>query len=90
MPRNIKKSRWSAIVLGSLLLLAILIAYHLNFSGREKSIIRLKLFYCDRDGYHCEKEGPISVQVTLRQEAANCKSFARSSMSVAKLGNVFV
>src|SRR6266702_4341442 len=65
-------------------------SYHLNFSGREKSIIRLKLFYCDRDGYHCEKEGTISVQVTLRQEAANCKSFARSSMSVAKLGNVFV
>jgi hypothetical protein len=64
--------------------------YHLNFSGREKHIIWLNLFCSDRDGYHCEKEGTISVQVTTGQEAANCNSFARSSMRVAKLGNVFV
>ena len=64
--------------------------YHLNFSGREKPIIWLNLFCSDRDGYHCEKEGTISVQVTTGQEAANCNSFARSSMRVAKLGNAFV
>ncbi len=33
--------------------------YHLNFSGRERPIIRSNLFCSDRDGYHCEKEGTI-------------------------------
>ncbi len=67
-----------------------LLAYHLNFSGKEKPIIWMKLFCSDRDGSHSEKEGTISAHVTPRQEAANCKSFARSSMRLAKLGNWFV
>ncbi len=37
-----------------------------------------------------DKEVTLSFHVTARQETANCKSLARSSMSVAKLGNVFV
>jgi hypothetical protein len=64
--------------------------YHLNFSGKEKSSIWMTLFCSDKNGEECEKEETLSAHVTAHQEAANENSFARSLMSWAKLGSVFV